>query len=134
MNELEVDSFMLLNNYKHFKGDTDTDFKIMSYTNVYENEGVINTRYFSIGYNYKIKSTDITYRVSNKTEADEIIGWLEKNGYKLKTTSIDDIAGGKPSKLTSYNSNKQSIVFIKTIRKVKEKDVPYYQFELSTMF
>ena len=129
-----LDSLLTANNYKQLQNKSDKEFRIAGYSNVYFIEGVAYTRAVIAGYQYKINSVDISYRISNKIEADEIIQWFAENGYTLTIKSMEDITGDKDDKRTYYTNKKQSIELKKIIRKVNGSDVTYYQFELSNMF
>lgn len=129
-----LDSFLTSNNYKQLQNKSDKEFRIAGYSNAYVIEGVVYTRSVIAGYQYKTNSVDISYRVSNKIEADEIIQWFAENGYTLTIKNMEDITGDKDDKRTYYTNKKQLIELKKITRKVNGNDVTYYQFELSNMF
>lgn len=130
----KLDSILISKGYTISGADSSKDFKIVAYINSYINNDTVYTRSFIAGYDFKSKSTDITFRISNKSEADNIIKWLEQNGYKLKTSLIDDIGGKTSEKSVAYKSTKQTIAFKATKKTVNGQLITYYQFEFSTLF
>lgn len=132
LNEKKADSLINSKDFNKVSEDKDNEYNIFMYRYGYEIDSVPQFRYLTLGYSHKLKSTHITYSISYKKEAEVIIEWLLKNGYKKLETKITMY--GKTEIKVSYRSAKREVLYDFRKKEMNGREITFYDFEVSTYF